>query len=194
MTSELTPLRGALLGLIAHRPMSGYDLAKVFDDTLANAWSAKHSQIYPELAAMTEAGLLSARDAGTRRRKEYRITARGRRELERWLVETPVEPRIARNEAVLRSFFLGFMPAAAAKAFLAGERRRHEERLDRLLARGREPDSPESGWTGMIALEGGLRYERMMIDWLVWAEREVDRRARRRTRGAAARRPRPVRA
>ena len=134
MTSASNPLRGALLGLIAHRPMSGYDLAKVFDNTLANAWSAKHSQIYPELAAMVEAGLLSVREAGTRRRKEYRITARGKRELERWLVETPVEPRIARNEAVLRSFFLGFMPAADARAFLAGERRRHEEQLERFLA------------------------------------------------------------
>ncbi|MBA3728896.1 MAG: PadR family transcriptional regulator, partial [Actinobacteria bacterium] len=43
-------LRHALLGLLAERPMSGYDLTKVFDSSLAYVWSAKHSQIYPELA------------------------------------------------------------------------------------------------------------------------------------------------
>jgi PadR family transcriptional regulator AphA len=173
--------------------MSGYDLAKIFDSTLANAWSAKHSQIYPELAAMLEDGLVEMREAGSRRRKEYAITDRGREELVRWLTELPPSPGTSRNEALLRSFFLGFMPLEEAQAFLRRERERHARQLDVFLeelADGRAVD-PE-GWTGGIPLEMGVRYERMMVEWAEWALEEIERAHRERertTRRAAAKSP-----
>ena len=36
--------------------MTGYDLMKQFESTLCEFWSAKHSQIYPELKKLTEEG------------------------------------------------------------------------------------------------------------------------------------------
>ena len=48
-------LRHALLGLLAEHPASGYELTKQFERSLAHVWSAKHSQIYPELAKMAAA-------------------------------------------------------------------------------------------------------------------------------------------
>ena len=43
-------LRHGLLNLLAGEPMSGYDLARLFEASMANVWPAQHSQIYPELA------------------------------------------------------------------------------------------------------------------------------------------------
>jgi PadR family transcriptional regulator, regulatory protein AphA len=174
--SRRTPFRGALLGLVARRPMSGYDLAKVFDSTLANVWSAKHSQIYPELAAMLEDGLVEMRAAGSRRRKEYAITDRGREELVRWLTEAPPTPGIVRNDALLRSFFLGYLPLGDAQEFLRRERDRHARQLDEYVADRESGRSDEpGGWTGGIPLEAGVRYERMMVEWADWALAELER-------------------
>ena len=44
----------ALLGLLAEGPRTGYALLKHFEQSLAYAWPASHSQIYPELARLLE--------------------------------------------------------------------------------------------------------------------------------------------
>ena len=69
-------LRLALLGLIAEQPMSGYELSKRFAGP-AHVWSAKHSQIYPELARLLQAGLIRHAESGPRGRKTYQITEAG---------------------------------------------------------------------------------------------------------------------
>ena len=52
-------LRYAILGLVDRKPTTGYDIAKEFKEReLSNFWSARHSQIYPELRKLTEEGLL----------------------------------------------------------------------------------------------------------------------------------------
>ena len=174
--NRVPPFRGALLGLIARRPMSGYDLTKAFDKTIGHVWSAKHSQIYPELAAMLADGLVKVRPAGTRGRKEYSLTPKGRSALKRWLTEAPPQPALGRNEALLRVFFLGYLPVADAQAFLRSERDRHIAQLELFLedrATGRT--DPVGGWTGGIALEAGIRYEKMMVGWCEWAIAEIER-------------------
>jgi DNA-binding PadR family transcriptional regulator len=96
-------LRHAMLGLLAVEPATGYDLTRKFDRSLANAWHASHSQIYPELARLEEAGLVEVVAEGARRSKTYALTDAGRAELRRWLVE--VEPsRQQRNESAVRMF------------------------------------------------------------------------------------------
>ena len=49
-------LKYAILGLLNQRDMSGYELMKQFESGLNEFWSAKHSQIYPELAKLAEEG------------------------------------------------------------------------------------------------------------------------------------------
>ena len=41
-------LRYAVLGLLARRPSTGYELTQTFDRSLRTSWHARHSQIYPE--------------------------------------------------------------------------------------------------------------------------------------------------
>ena len=49
-------LRYAILGLLNRKAMTGYDLSKEFQTSLAEFWHAKHSQIYPELKTLAGAG------------------------------------------------------------------------------------------------------------------------------------------
>src|SRR3954464_9663877 len=95
----------AVLGLIASKPRSGYDIKRIVDRTIRHFWAASYGQIYPELKRLEAAGWIPGQE-GARRgpaRRVYRITAEGRRALQDWLhgVETRIE---LRDESLLRLF------------------------------------------------------------------------------------------
>src|SRR5438477_637191 len=99
-------LRHALLGLLAAKPASGYDLTKVFEGDFGRyAWHAGHTQIYPELNRMAAEGLVAAADEGARGKRTYTITDAGCAALREWLLTTPDRSKM-RNEHVLRTFLL----------------------------------------------------------------------------------------
>ena len=167
-------LRHALLGLLAERPASGYELTKQFELSLANVWSASHSQIYPELQRMAERGWVVAGDEGARGRRDYVITAEGRAELHRWLTGDRPD-RSNRNEAMLRVFFLWTLDNQEAVTFLEREADAYRdgltalERLDAVV-----PWSASgSDQMGRVALEQGLRWSTMMADWASWASEQL---------------------
>ena len=167
-------LRHALLGLIAERPASGYDLLKIFDQSLAFVWPATQSQLYGELNRLADDGLIEVTAEGPRRRKDYSITAEGRAELEHWLTE--VEPdRLRRNDAMLRVFFLGLLQPDQARAYLEREAQVHES-LETLLAsinRERDWDADEFTRYGHLVIESGMRYAREQADWARWAAEQI---------------------
>src|SRR3954470_550449 len=84
---EPVSLRHALLGMLAVRPGTGYELAQRFDTSMSNAWHASHSQIYPELARLTELGMVEVVGEGARRSRTYAVTEGGREELRHWMLE-----------------------------------------------------------------------------------------------------------
>ncbi|QFY10206.1 PadR family transcriptional regulator [Nonomuraea phyllanthi] len=82
-------LRHALLAVLTAKPMTGYDLVKYFDGSVAFVWSAPHSQIYPELRRMENDGLVEVQvvPRGERAEKRvYSISEAGFEELRDWLV------------------------------------------------------------------------------------------------------------
>lgn len=113
-------LRHALLGLLAIKSASGYDLLRTFETSLAQVWPATQSQVYGELGKLTTAGLTEVSTCGPRGRKEYAITTAGRQELRDWLLE-PQPPRVVRSAALLRFFFLGQLDRTEAAAMLHAE-------------------------------------------------------------------------
>jgi DNA-binding PadR family transcriptional regulator len=117
-----------LLGLLSDKPGTGYELAHRLESDLAPLWRAEISQIYPELARLRRAGYVHQKVLAPQRgprRHLYRITASGRRELRRWLAETPAPPR-EKDEGLARLAFLEVLNLE--------ERRRAILQYDRALA------------------------------------------------------------
>jgi PadR family transcriptional regulator AphA len=172
-------LRHALLGLLADEPASGYELTKKFENTLHRyAWSAKHSQIYPELNRLAADGLIEVIDEGSRGKKTYAITESGHAELRRWLMTPPSGG--VRNEFVLRLFLLSALEAPEARRLLgeyAAEADRDLEQLRAFLHQVRQADP---GWPhnplefGHLAAEYGLRALAGARDWARWAIEQID--------------------
>src|SRR4051812_3075196 len=113
-------LRHAVLGLLAIEPTTGYDLARKFDSSLSNAWHASHSQIYPELARLTEAGMVEVVGEGARNSRTYAVTDRGREELRDWLL-TREANRSQRNETAVRWFLMALLEPADRRAAIERE-------------------------------------------------------------------------
>ncbi|MEE4545287.1 PadR family transcriptional regulator [Streptomyces sp. V4-01] len=171
-------LRHAVLGLLAERPASGYDLMKLFETSLANVWPATQSQVYGELGKLAAGGLLSVSAEGPRGRKEYAITEGGLGELRHWLVETEPD-RIKRSETLLRVFFLGVLTPVEAAAFLAleADRAGKEHAVLEELESTVEWGGNDISVHGRLALEYGLRFTAMQQEWARWAAARIGERA-----------------
>jgi DNA-binding PadR family transcriptional regulator len=102
-------LRYIILGLLGARPMSGYDIKRAFDRSLATYWNAGNSQIYTTLKALATNGSVTSElvhTEGRPSRRVYRLTDRGRGELDAWLLE-PIPGRFTKDEFLTRLFFCG---------------------------------------------------------------------------------------
>jgi len=97
----------AILGFLDYAPMSGYDLKKYFDQSVAHFWSATQSHIYKALEALENDGMVESQviqQEGKPNRKQYKITDTGRAELLRW-VSTPLSAENKREAWLIQVFF-----------------------------------------------------------------------------------------
>ena len=87
--------------------MTGYELKKLFDVSIAHFWNGELSHIYSTLKHLESDGLADVEvDVQTDRpnRKVYSITDDGRRELNDWLASPP-EPEQVREPVLVKVFF-----------------------------------------------------------------------------------------
>jgi len=101
------PISHAILGFLEYQPMSGYDLKKFFDQSVAHFWSATQSHIYKALEKLEEEELVTSKiiqQEGKPNRKEYHITKAGRAELKKWLA-APLPLAPVREAWMIQLFF-----------------------------------------------------------------------------------------
>ncbi|NMO97072.1 PadR family transcriptional regulator [Paenibacillus lemnae] len=100
----MNTLSYGLLGLLARRESSGYELML----RIQPFWQAKHSQIYPLLSRMEEKALLSSywvQQSDKPDKKIYAITEAGMDKLREWMHQ-PIAPSVNKDELSLRTFSL----------------------------------------------------------------------------------------
>src|SRR5512134_144672 len=159
-------LRHALLGALADQPRNGYALLKHFEQSLAYAWPASHSQIYPELARLLAEGLIEEAETGPRGSRTYALTDAGLAEIRRWLRETEPDRRV-RNDAALRTFFLWLLEPEEARGHLERERDHWRGQLADLERIREEPAGTSRKERAFrLALEGGIAVVEARLAWI----------------------------
>ena len=127
----MTTLGYAILGLLSREDLSGYDLKQRMAGRVGYFWSARHSQIYPELARLEGGGYVTHSVVEQRERpdkKVYEITARGLEDLKEWVTRPPV-PRPTRDELTLKTYSVWLADKEEAARLFREEQLRHEEQL-----------------------------------------------------------------
>ncbi len=126
------PLEHAILAFLDYQPMSGYDLKKNFDQSIAHFWSATQSHIYKSLEGLEKKGWVEARTIlqdGKPNRKEYALTPAGHEELHSWLA-TPLPLEQVREAWLIQIFFAHLLSNEELAAIFASRRVEIEQRLD----------------------------------------------------------------
>jgi PadR family transcriptional regulator, regulatory protein AphA len=168
-TSELTTTEGVVLGLLAERERSGYDLLKRAEGSVAHMWSPAKSQLYAVLPRLVDAGLARRRNVRQQGRPDkqiYRLTPAGRDAVRHWLeTSTPK----TWDELLLKVFFAKLCSRAALLRQLEG----YAERTSALLAdyRAIRPTTRH----GALTLRYGLEEMPLRLAWLDRARRELGR-------------------
>ena len=175
------------MGLLSREELSGYDLKRWMERPLGYFWSAKHSQIYPELARLEGEGLVThtlVAQSGKPDKKVYRITAEGLEVLKEWVVEPPGS-RPVRDELTLKAYSVWLADKEQVARLFREEGLRREEQLahyeelrtwmeDEHETEVRDPDSP---WFASYAtLRRGIGYEKEYAEWCRWMADSVRRR------------------
>jgi len=165
-------LKYAILSLLAHDPLTGYELMKLFDGSVGYFWHATHPQIYKELARLERAGQIAHRSVEQRGRptkKIYSLSDSGRAELLDWL-KVPASAQRVKDEMMLKTFCCGLLGEAEALDLVRRHRELHEmklqryQELERFLESGLSVASRERLGPYLTLLRG-IRYERDYIGW-----------------------------
>ena len=181
----MTTLGYAILGLLSREDLSGYDLTQRMRGRVGYFWSARHSQIYPELARLEDGGYVTHSVVEQRERpdkKVYGITAQGLRALKEWVVEPPV-PKPSRDELVLKAYSVWLADPEEAARLFRGEELRHEEQLahyeglrawmeDEWGEDLTRPDSPR--FATYATLWRGIIYEKGAAEWCRWLAGSIE--------------------
>ena len=159
-----------ILGMLAIAPMTGFDLKRHFDSTVAHLWSADKAQIYRTLAALVEQGLASVTVVpGTNApdRQEHHLTDAGREALVAWL-RSDLDRQPEREPFLARVFLADALDDEDVAALVARRRTAARERLAVYEGiRAATPAADDRGQRLRLAtLDHGIRHVRTELEWL----------------------------
>jgi PadR family transcriptional regulator, regulatory protein AphA len=180
----LTTTEAALLGLLRHCPMSGYDLRKEVEKSVGYFWAPAKTQIYATLPKLVESGYATHEKVVQDARPDktiYSITEGGLEALRDWVENAPLDAGQGRNLILLKVYF-GSATDTETLLQQVRERRQDAEQLraelEELDAIPGARDDPFQ----TLTRRWGFEYAEALIRWTEEAERVL----RRATRGARA--------
>ena len=180
MAPALTSTSYAILGLLAVKPWTTYELAQQMDRALGRFWPRAESKLYEEPKKLVVHGLAKATTemVGQRRRTIYSITAKGRRALAAWVPTSGAGPTLE-FEQLIKVFFAEHGTKADLLTTLAGVGDWSQERLGagadvpQAYLAGTGPFPERLPWlllVGQFLVDFHLMVER----WADWASEIVE--------------------
>jgi len=169
-------LQHAILVALTDGAKSGYDIAKLFDDSTGFFWRARHSQIYRELSKLKERGWASSEEieqSGKPNRIVFSITPDGRQGLVEWS-RKPSQVHELKDDFLVQLYALEHIDIEALRANILARQERHRDHLKDYEAKysALEGSTNLTDIGRQLALEVALIYER---EWAEWGERALAR-------------------
>jgi DNA-binding PadR family transcriptional regulator len=180
-SAELKTTSYAMLGMLAIRPWTTYELAQHMERGVGRLWPpSARSNLFTEPKKLVALGLARATDeaVGKRPRTVYTITPDGRRVLHAWL-DTPGEPTRLESEQILKLFFADHGTTGQARATIAAIAAWAEDHAAENVAVARSylaGTGPFPERAAILAVVG--RFMTDFVDlvgrWAAWASEIID--------------------
>jgi DNA-binding PadR family transcriptional regulator len=157
------------LGLLAERPLHGYELKAAYEAELVPATQLNYGQVYTTLERLARDGLVAhevVTQAERPDKKVYALTKEGRKELQGWFQAPAHLDLDLRNETFVKLILARHLDNADPLKVLSVERRACLERLHEVTqARARADKEKASLQTTLLLDLAVLRLE-AFIKWL----------------------------
>ncbi len=153
MAQPVSTTTYALLGLLAIRSWTGYELTQQLRRSLHFVWPSSEGHLYREQTRLIDLGWASMgrEPIGKRQRKRYTITEVGRAALHEWLRTEPGPPRLE-IEGLVRMFYGDQGDVVDMLRSMEATRRQARSMLDELVGFAEEYLEPGGP---LEILEGG---------------------------------------
>jgi len=176
----LTSTSYALLGLLALRDWSTYELARQLPRSVGMVWPRAESRLYAEARKLADQGLATTRDepTGRRPRTVYSVTDAGRDAVAQWLA-TPATGPVLEFEGMLKVSFgeLGDRAALIARLTEIAEEAEAKVAIGDAVAeqyRSGNGSFPDRLHVSGLAWRFMHDHFRTVRDWARWALAEVE--------------------
>lgn len=182
-------LRNAILAMLLDADASGYDLAKSFDSSVANFWTATPQQLYRELDKMESQGAVRAQvveQQGRPNKRLFSLTETGLAELAEFTTRAPKATAV-RDELLVQVQALESGDSASIRQAVEARRataeaklQRYERLRERLLGGHTEVDflATAERVGPYLTLARGLTFEQENIRWCEYILTVLSRRSR----------------
>lgn len=170
----------ALLGLLAIRPWTAYELTRQMRRALRWAWPRSEANLYSEVKRLVPSGLATAieEEAGGRSRTKYDVTERGREEVAAWLESQPPAPPQVEFEALLRLFLADQGTLEQLRRTIAETRAQILERMAEGVVIAEDylhaPPFPERAHLNVLFMHFSAGFARLVLAWCDDVEAEID--------------------
>jgi len=170
----------AILGLLAIKPWTTYDLIRQVDRSLRRMWPRTQSKLYEEPKKLVALGFAEATEerVGKRRRTWYAITPAGRAALAGWLAE-PGDGPMLEFEQLVKIHFADRGTKEAVRAGLAATLAWVAAQNEENVAAARAyldgaGEFPERAAVNHLVGRFLTDFYAMVTDWANWAIETVD--------------------
>jgi DNA-binding PadR family transcriptional regulator len=172
----------AVLGLLALRPWTTYEFAQEMQRSLRQVWPRAESGLYEEPKMLVARGLARAKHdmVGRRPRTTYSITAKGRRQVSRWLKDPQATYPQIESEALLKVLFAEQGSKDDLLVTLTSIRREADERRRWLASIANEISTAQGPWPFPQRAHVNFLYVSFLIEqsatiarWAKSAERQA---------------------
>jgi DNA-binding PadR family transcriptional regulator len=176
-------IRHGLLALLAQEPMYGAQLRSEFESRTGGTWPLNVGQVYTTLARLDRDGLVEAAGgADDEGRIAYRLTERGRTEVDRWWAAAVDRGDTPRDELVIKLALAVTVPGVDVRSLVQTQRTATLRQLQALtkLKRATPQDAGgrnELSW--LLVLDNLVYSAEAEVRWLDHVETRLAREATR---------------
>jgi PadR family transcriptional regulator, regulatory protein AphA len=180
-------LEHAILGFLIYQSFTGYELKRLFDQSIRHFWPADQSQIYKTLSKLAEKGYASVEvihQEDRPSRKVYHITDEGKKAFMDWVGRTP-DGEVFREPFLIQVFFSGLLSDEDTLRILEAKSDELGKTIKHLTALGKDDAidkesheaPPRDQFFWYLTLDHGLWMMQAAQDWLedtVWRIRNKE--------------------
>jgi DNA-binding PadR family transcriptional regulator len=159
-------IQDVILGFIYDKPMSGYEIKQMMENSVSYFFDASFGAIYPALRKMEKEGLVEkqvVQQEGKPNKNLFAITDKGKEQFQIYL-NSPINPTIMRSDILIRIFFGRFTTKEKITQWLLEEREKNQEMYDNLKRIAEK--FPEMEQYKRFTLKYGIRQAEMVMEMI----------------------------